>query len=514
MSETQLLERHAELRQCVSTDAAARGSVVPGGTIPGSEKTHAAQDVVSLAWGDEHYSQRPHPGSLPRSTLPTEPARRSFVSGSDGSLSASVTPSGVGGSVPTAPAGGRLGIYTKSSTPPPPLLRSPAAKTGGVDTRAPIRAARAERYELLATARKVLSAEGKRQGLVYGHDYHRTAKCRFIRCGGPSVEVHREKQTGAAFYVNLTACGSVWTCPVCTALIQERRRQEIEQAVDWAYEEGLQPMLVTLTFPHRHWHKLIDLLKQQAAALKNLRAGAPWTRWKTRAGYRGLIRSLELTHGANGWHPHTHELWFVGAHVKAADARAQILARWESACVAAGLLDLSDAAQLKAFREHAVDVKGWCSASDYLAKQDDSRHWGIDREVAKASSKSGKKSGIHPFGLLALARDGDVRAAALYVEYADTMRQTRTRQHYWSPGLKDEVGVNEKSDEDLAEESRAKADYLGFLDDEDWQTVREANARAQVLDAAELGGWPAVQALLDRLIRAEVARLKAVLSSP
>ena len=118
MSETQLLERHAELRQCVSTDAAARGSVVPGGTIPGSEKTHAAQDVVSLAWGDEHYSQRPHPGSLPRSTLPTEPARRSFVSGSDGSLSASVTPSGVGGSVPTAPAGGRLGIYTKSSTPP------------------------------------------------------------------------------------------------------------------------------------------------------------------------------------------------------------------------------------------------------------------------------------------------------------------------------------------------------------------------------------------------------------
>lgn len=414
-----------------------------------------------------------------------------------------------------APEGGRLGIYTKSSTPPLPLLRKPPVK-GGVegDARAPIRAARAERYELLATARKVLSAEGLRQGLVYGHDYHRTAKCRFIRCGGPNVEVHREKQTGGAFYVNLTACGSVWTCPVCTALIQERRRQEIEQAVEWAYAKELQPMLVTLTFPHRHWHKLIDLLKQQAAALKNLRAGAPWTRWKTRAGYRGLIRSLELTHGANGWHPHTHELWFVGAHVNAADARAQILARWESACAAAGLLDLEDAAQLKAFREHAVDVKGWCSASDYLAKQDDSRHWGVDREVAKASSKSGKKSGIHPFGLLALARGGDARAAALYVEYADTMRTTRTRQHYWSPGLKDEVGVNEKSDEALAEESRAKADMLGFLDDEDWKTVRDANARAQVLDAAELGGWPAVRALVDSLTLAEIERLEAVLSSP
>lgn len=423
----------------------------------------------------------------------------------------SVAPSGAGGS---APAGGRLGIYTKSSTPPPPLLRPPALKKGGVDTRAPIRAARAERYELLATARKVLSAEGLRQGLVYGHDYHRTAKCRFIRCGGPNVEIHREKQSGGAFYVNLTACGSVWTCPVCTALIQERRRQEIEAAVEWAYGRELQPMLVTLTFPHRHWHKLIDLLTQQAAALRHLRAGAPWTRWKTRNGFEGLIRSLELTHGLNGWHPHTHELWFVGAHVKAADARAKILERWESACIDVGLLDPSDVDQVAAFRKHAVDVKGWCSASDYLAKQDDSRHWGVDREIAKASSKAGKASGVHPFGLLALARDGDARAAALYVEYADAIRTKRTRQHYWSPGLKDKVGVNEKSDEDLAEESRAKADYLGFLDDEDWQTVREANARAQVLDAAELGGWPAVEALLDRLIRAEVARLKAVLSSP
>lgn len=403
---------------------------------------------------------------------------------------------------------GPLGIYTKSSTPPPPLLLKPR---GAGDAREPIRAARAERYALLSTARKVLSAEGLRQGLPYGHDYHRTAKCRFVRCAGPNVEVHREKQTGGAFYVNLTACGSVWTCPVCTALIQERRRQEIEQAVEWAYGKKLQPMLVTLTFPHRHWHKLIDLLKQQAAALKKLREGAPWTRWKTRNGFEGLIRSLELTHGANGWHPHTHELWFVGAHVKASDARKKILERWEAACAAAGLLDLEDDAQLKAFREHAVDVKGWCSASDYLAKQDDSRHWGVDREVAKASSKAGKKSGVHPFGLLALARDGDARAAALYVEYADAMRTKRTRQHYWSPGLKDKVGVNEKSDEALAEESREKADYLGFLDDDDWQTVRDANARAQVLDAAETGGWPAVEALLHQLTTQAIHRLEALL---
>jgi hypothetical protein len=353
-----------------------------------------------------------------------------------------------------------------------------------------------------------------RQGLEYGHDFHRTAKCRFVRCGGQNVEIHLEKQTGAAFYANLTTCGSVWSCPVCAAVIQERRREEIRQGVEWAYAQCLQPMLVTLTFPHRHWHTLLDLLKQQAAALKNLRAGASWTRWKKKVGYQGLIRSLEITYGSNGPHPHTHELWFVGAHVKAADVRDQILAKWETACAAVGLLDLSDVAQVKAFREHAVDVKGWCSASDYLAKQDDARHWGVDREVAKASSKAGKASGIHPFGLLALARDGDKRAAALYAEYADTMRTMRTRQHYWSPGLKDVVGVNELSDEELVSESKSKADILGRFDDEDWQTVRNLDARAQVLDAAERGAWLAVRVLLDKLTLLEIARLESMLDSP
>lgn len=402
--------------------------------------------------------------------------------------------------------GARLGRYTKSSTPPLP-------SSAPTDPREPIRLIRAERYSLLATARKVLSAEGHRRGLQYAHDFHRTAKCKFIRCGGPNVEIHREKKSGAAFYVNLIACGSVWSCPVCTAIVQERRRQEINDAVEWAYAQELQPMLVTLTFPHKHWHKLADLLDQQADALKRLRAGAPWTRWKARAGFRGLIRSLELTHGLNGWHPHTHELWFVGAHVKAADARLQILERWESACIRAGLLDPSDAAQLKAFRAHAVHTKGWCSATDYLAKQDDSRHWGVDREVAKASSKAGKKSGVHPFGLLALARDGDARAAQLYVEYAETMRDKRSRQHYWSPGLKDEVGINELSDEELAGERREKADVLGFLHDDEWKTIRDANARAQVLDAAETGGWTAVKALVERLVLAEIARLEAELAA-
>jgi hypothetical protein len=301
----------------------------------------------------------------------------------------------------------------------------------------------------------------------------------------------------------------VWSCPVCAAKIQERRREEIAKAIDWTYENKLQPVLVTLTFPHRVWHGLGELLERQADALHRLRAGAPWSRLKAAAGYRGLIRSLELTHGANGWHPHTHELWIVRADQDAGQLRAKVLDRWEAACIRAGLLDPTDAAAVAGFREHAVDVKGNCSASDYLAKQDDSRHWGVDRELAKSSTKAGKAKGMHPFGLLALAAT-DAEAGRLFASYSLTVRGKR--QIFWSRGLKALVGVEDLSDETLAEQEREDADTLGKLDSDDWCTVRQAGARAAVLDAAEGGGWPAVQALLDRLTRAAIERLEAALS--
>jgi len=372
-----------------------------------------------------------------------------------------------------------------------------------------MQATRAERYALLSAARRVFSAAGKRSGLTYGHDFHRTAKCKFIRVAH-EVGVHKSKQHGSAFYSKLFTCGNVWTCPVCAAKVQERRRVEIAQAIDWAYQvEGLQPVMVTLTFPHHAWHKVGRLLEQQAAALHNLRAGKPWTKFKASYGYQGLIRSLEITHGANGWHPHTHELWFVEKHADPVEMLADILKRWESACSRAGLLDLADPRQLAAFRLHAVDVKGNCSASDYLAKQDDARNWGVDREIAKASTKAGRAKGLHAFGLLAKAADGDTRSARLYLAYSIAMKGKR--QLYWSRGLKERVGLLDVTDETLAEEVQDSADALGKLTADDWQTVRDAGARAQVLDAAERGGWPEIETLLERLTLAEISRLEALL---
>lgn len=410
-----------------------------------------------------------------------------------------------------APARGASEEYAKSSPPPSVEGRS-------YDPRI----VRAERYMLLAEARGLLYTEGLRQKFQFANKLHSTSKCRYITRGG-DVRVMKSKEHGSAFYADLVTCGSVWACPVCSALIQERRRVELERAVNWAYENDLQAVMVTLTFPHTSWQTMQELLDGQAEALGTLRKGAAYDRFKARIGYEGMIRGLETKYGDHGWHNHTHELMFVSRSTMAdtrnedalaieakargcevedlrglPDMKTEILKRWEVACRKAGLLDDS---KLAAFREHAVDIKGWCSASDYLAKQDDARNWGIDREMAKANNKTGTRggrAGLHPFGLLANSMDGDEKAGYRFVEYALAIRGRA--QLFWSRGLKAKVGVTDKSDEELAIEDQDKASCLGRLESADWHVIRaRPGAMAKLLDVAETQGWEGVRAYVDGL---------------
>ena len=341
-------------------------------------------------------------------------------------------------------------------------------------------------------------AEGRKKQLKNPHDEHRTAKCMHIRREG-HVTLHQSTEHGSAFYSGLVTCGSVWACPVCTAKVQERRRIELAAAIEWAWDSHYQPIMVTLTAPHYRKQSLVDLRRMQAAALSRLRAGKAGIQMRKALGYRGLIRSLELTYGGNGWHLHTHELWFVDKHADPEVARGLILEQWRAACARAGLLDLDNVEQVRAFDQHSVDVRGNCSASDYLAKYDDAKHWGIDREMAKASTKKGRASGLHPFRLLAAAADGDLRSGQLFVEYVQGMRGAR--QLYWSKGLKDLVGIDDLTDEKIAGRTDDDAVILGRLSVPQWNAVLAAGARARLLDAAEQGGWEAVLALLTALAK-------------
>lgn len=365
---------------------------------------------------------------------------------------------------------GRLGIFVKCSSPPPETQKR--------------RGLRAERYRLLGGARQIFMAEGHRQELEFPANFHKTAKCRFARLG--MTQIHRSRQHSVAFYGGLETCGSVWACPVCSAKVQERRREEIAQAFDWAYARGKKMVMVTLTFPHYQWSDLPQMMTQQADALRRLRSGKVWQRVKARAGYGGLIRALEITFGKSGWHPHTHEVWVVDADCDVEWLRAEILRRWEACCTRAGLLPETPTEELLwGFRQHSVDVIDNARSSEYLAKMDDEAHWGADRELAKASTK--RSQGKHPFGLLDDACGGSKRAAQLFLDYALAMKGKR--QLFWSRGLKAAVGLEDLDDEAIAEESRDNADLLALLTKDQWLQVLADKARAEILDIAEDSGY-------------------------
>ena len=374
-----------------------------------------------------------------------------------------------------------LGITAKSSVSNADEIATKARK-----------AARAQRFAAQSVARETLRANAlKTNPGEYPGDTYRTCDCRWIAHG--DVGVHLSAKYQSAHYGGLVTCGSVWACPVCAASIQERRRIEIEQAMTWAEDNDLRAAMVTFTFPHKSFNKLADLLERQAHAFRLLRQTSRWRKLKVRLAYEGLIRSLEVTHGVNGWHPHTHELWFIrpGNHD---GLRLELVDLWQRACASAGLLDLDDAATVKAFREHSVDVRLNATCGEYLAKQDDARSWGVSRELAKATSKAGRAKGIHPHHLLVRQGHGD---AARYLEYVQSMKGRR--QLFWSPGLKAQAGVGEISDEALAKEDRERADLLALLPAEVWRVVKGNDARAELLDAAERGGMAAIELLLKSL---------------
>jgi len=399
-----------------------------------------------------------------------------------------------------------LGINAKSSSPPPKLDIPLGTKRSESQT------IRAERYFLQHYARNILTSAGIRNGLEYPANYHQTAKCSHVR-HGDGVGVHNSVEHGKAFFSGLIMCGRVFTCPVCASKIQEKRRLEIAKAFDYAYQTlNKKIIMVTFTFSHYRFDKLKELLEKQSEAYRFLRSGKAWQKLKNSIGFSGLIRSLEVTHGQNGWHPHTHEAWIVNKNCDVNDLLLKLKIRWFNVCSKFGLVNDLKTEQ---FLEHAVHITDNCHTSEYLAKQDDSRHWGSDRELAKGASKVNQKGkGHHPFQFLSdYANNIDAKKSfAKFLEYADSMRNKS--QIFWSRGLKDAVGLKDKTDEELVEEKEDKAVLLGSLLNSDWDIIKTLNCKALILDIAEKHGFSGIEKFFNYYFEFEPTKKEMKLKIP
>lgn len=345
-----------------------------------------------------------------------------------------------------------------------------------------------ERYALQSHIQSHLRAAaakshpGKHAGNIY-----RTAACTRVMID--ALALVKPAQRESYHYKGLATCGSVWVCPLCAAKIQERRRQEVVAAVDYKRSQGMAGVMVSVTFPHRVDQPLADLIALQRKALAYLRGWRRYTGLMCRIGNAGRIRALEVTHGRNGWHPHTHELLFVNPDMPTEFLRDELAELWLHACRKFGLF-VEGRDKEQDFLLHSVDVQTADRAvGDYLAKIDQASGWNATHELTKSSSKQGRRSGQHPFRLAMEKTTG-----ALFLEYVEAMKGAQ--QLVWSRGLKAEVGIENKTDEELAQEESAQVVDRISVQRSAWRVVMGNDARWELTHAAKVGGEPAVREFL------------------
>ena len=303
----------------------------------------------------------------------------------------------------------------------------------------------------------------------------------FVRSSGVSIF----ESDGKTFFSGLETCSSVWACPICAAKISERRRAElIEMQTRWESAGGLFRFM-TLTFPHHNTDSLSELMMRFAAAKKRLLQSRTWRAWCRAIGLEHSITALEITCGENGWHIHAHCVLFLRSGC--AECRAEdLLPTWRHCCRAAGLPEPNS---------RGLDIRRRSAAVEYVTK------WGLDLELTKQHIKRGRGGHCTPFDLLRAYADGSTAAGDLFSEFTRVFKGRR--QLVCSPGLRQAMGVQDKSDAQLAEEQQSDAVLVAVVPVEEWKIVVRYDLRYALLHEARERGKAGVQEYLALLVSGE-----------
>ena len=328
--------------------------------------------------------------------------------------------------------------------------------------------------------------------------------------GHDSSSVHIRKGEKRHSLGGLAVCGNAWVCPVCASRIARRRADEVRDLIRKAQSEKLCVEMVTLTVPHGLGDSAKFLSDSVAAAWRNLTAHRSWKSKggprslpgiKNRVNLRGYVRALEVTHGANGWHPHLHII-FV-SEFSLMPHRVRIWELWSSVCVSLGLGQPS--------LERGVDIQDGEQAGEYLCKYSDDGEllhtkqgkeiaWDAADELTLANKKSGRNGSRKPHQILADA-EYNPRDVLLFREFAQAFKGKSQLQ--WSPKLKQWACIDDLTDEEIAE-TESDSELLFVVPFDYWKKMIKTSARTDrrslLLRLSETGGVSAVALMLAPIV--------------
>lgn len=280
------------------------------------------------------------------------------------------------------------------------------------------------------------------------------------------------ESTEKVHWGNMMHCGSLWSCPVCAKQITEQRRSELGQLIKyWENQADSDIKLMTLTFSHSKDEPLKVLLSKLSKAITMFYGSRVFKDLTKLCKVKFKVRSLEVTYGSNGWHPHFHILLLTNDTDDLAYAYRNRLAKlWIRCCEAKGLKSPS--------MQHGLDIRDGTYANDYISK------WGIDYEMTKGHVKRGRKDSFTPFDILQLSIENetifDKSPSKLWQEFGVAMKGSR--QLVWSRGLKKLVGIGEKTDQEIVDDKENESITLRDVDQISFEIVSKYQKRHEFLD--------------------------------
>ena len=264
----------------------------------------------------------------------------------------------------------------------------------------------------------------------------------------------------------IQCCNSL--CPLCGPRLMAMRCQEIRRAVH-AHLNRCEPsalFMLTFTLRHKQGDGLRWLRDGLSNAMEAFARNGTVKRIFQNAGRVGRIRSFECQYSRlNGYHPHSHNLYFVSRLLTEAEV-SRLQTAWVCCCSAVGM----DSTFEVGLNYRPCDT----GASDYLTK--------ISGEIAlgNVSKLKGEKNGhYNPMQLLQLAADGEKWAKDVYIDEVLAFRGMHILN--WSKGLKRLYGIDDVTDDEAVAQFDKEKETLARISRCDYQSL-PWRIRGEVLD--------------------------------
>lgn len=299
------------------------------------------------------------------------------------------------------------------------------------------------------------------------------------KVGGAVVRVSETSDGRRAGLAGLQSCGSPWACPVCARKIGAERSSEVAQVLRAVAAQNGSAGLYTFTMSHTRGDRLSDLWDALSDAWAAVTSGRAWVKEQSAYGILGWVRTVEVTHGAAGWHVHVHAVVAFDSPTSPEMMQTlgdRMFARWERKLGKLGFSAIADKGGLdvQAVRMTGPDIE---AVADYISK--------VTHEITSPTTKEGKSGNRTPFAILRdFVETGNADDYDLWIVWEKSSHNRR--QVTWSRTLREWAGLhNERTDDEVAAEDHHGEDAF-VLPRETWEAIR--HDVADLLDAVEIGG--------------------------